>query len=316
MLTDVQGIRVGHADDQENYTGCTVILCPENTVGSGDIRGPAPGSREAALLAPEKPIAHVNAVLLTGGSAFGLAAADGVVRYLEEQGIGHPTPYARVPIVPAAVVYDLFLGGGKRKPDAEMGYQACVQAGTTFSQGAVGAGTGVTVGKWAGFETMMKGGVGTASQKVSIPGQDAPLVVAALAVTNSVGDLIDQDGSVLAGARRPGGGWLAEEDPLRRFPDQPPAALTNTTLVVVATNARLNKVEAHRLAQRAHDGLAMSIFPVHTTHDGDSAFALATGQVSAPLDVVANTAVFMVAEAVRNGGRFARTTAGVPGLAE
>ena len=348
MITDVPGISVGHATDEEHYTGCTVILCPDGTVGGAEVRGPAPGSREIALLAPEKSVPYVNAILLTGGSAFGLAAADGVMRYLEEEGIGHWTPLVPVPIVPAAVVYDLFLGGGKFRPGAVMGYNACRNASDgPVPQGNVGAGTGVTVGKWGGFEGKMKGGFGTASLKLRVGLRPTPtekgnsrkvraglrpaptearteegnsgseLIVGAVAVTNSVGDVLSTDGSVLAGARGPDGGWMADEDPLRRFPDEPPVLSgTNTTLVVVATNAILTKLEVNKLAQRAQDGLAIAIRPVHTTHDGDTVFALATGQAEAPLDLVANMAVETVAEAIRNSVRQASTVEGIPGLAE
>ena len=314
----IPGFRIGHATDAEHHTGCTVVLCPEGTIGSADVRGPSPGTREIELTHPSRPIEVIHAVLLTGGSAFGLAAADGVMRYLEEQGVGHWTPLARVPIVPAAVVYDLFLGGGKRRPDAAMGYAACQAASNTSAgEGNVGAGAGVTVGKWGGFEGMMKGGFGTAALSIELQdGGEARLQVAAAAVTNCVGDVLNSDGSVLAGARSPRGGWLVEQDPLRRFPDRPPAALgTNTTLMVVVTNARLTKVQGHRLAQRAHDGLAVAVRPAHTTHDGDTAFALASGGVEAPFDLVANAAAEMVAEAIRNSVRAAASVGGVPGLA-
>jgi L-aminopeptidase/D-esterase-like protein len=314
----IPGFRIGHATDAEHHTGCTVVLCPEGTIGSADVRGPAPGTREIELTHPSRPIEVIHAVLLTGGSAFGLAAADGVMRYLEEQGVGHWTPLARVPIVPAAVVYDLFLGGGKRRPDAAMGYAACLAASDApAGEGNVGAGAGVTVGKWGGFEGMMKGGFGTAASSIELQdGGEARLQVAAAAVTNCVGDVLNADGSVLAGARSPRGGWLVEQDPLRRFPDRPPAALgTNTTLMVITTNARLTKVQANRLAQRAHDGLAVAVRPAHTTHDGDTAFALAGGGVEAPFDLVANAAAEMVAVAIRNSVRAAASVAGVPGLA-
>lgn len=318
MITDVPGIRVGHATDEKNHTGCTVVLCPPNTVASSDNRGPAPGSREAALLAPDKPIQHVHAVLLTGGSAFGLGAAEGVVRYLEENGIGHLTPFARVPLVPAAVVYDLFLGDSRARPTAQMGYEACEKSSDgEITQGNVGAGVGVTVGKWAGFQAMMKGGVGTASYTESIPTQP-PLVVGALAVVNSLGDVVDADGQVLAGGRAADGSWMVERDRFRRFPPSPPKELNpvmNTTLVVIATNAKLSKVEANRLAQRAHDGMAIAIRPVHTSHDGDTAFALATGQVDAPYDAVANIAVEMVTDAIRSSVRHAKTVGSILGLA-
>jgi L-aminopeptidase/D-esterase-like protein len=306
---NLAGLKIGHATDPEYHTGCTVFLCPPETVGSVDARGPAPGSRELTLLELDKPIQFVNAVLLTGGSAFGLAAADGVMRYLGEQNIGHWTPIRPIPIVPAAVVYDLFFSGGQRMPDVAMGYAACLDAREQdIAQGNVGAGTGVTVGKWGGRDGFMKGGFGLAC--VAQEG----VVVGAAAVVNAVGDVVNEDGTVLAGARRAEGGWLVAEKPYRPFAARPPAQLTNTTLVVVWTNARLTKVEANRLAQRAHDGLAIAIRPVHTTHDGDTAFALATGQVETNFDLVANTAVHVTAEAIRNSVRLARSVGGVPGL--
>lgn len=314
----VPGLKIGHATNEEYHTGCTVFLCPEGTVGSVDVRGPAPGSRESVLLSPERPVQTLNAVVLTGGSAFGLAAADGVMRYLAEQGIGHPTPVKPIPIVPAAVVYDLFLGGGQGLPDADLGYRACQNAVDTATsaslsaavpQGNVGAGAGVTVGKWGGFRGMMKSGFGLASW------QEDGLVVMAAAVVNAVGDVVNTDGSVLAGARREDGSWMADHDPLRHFPDPPSIPVgTNTTLVVAATNARMMKVEANRLAQRLHDGLAIAIRPVHTTHDGDTAFALATNQVEANFDLVANTAVIITAEAIRNAVRQAAPVGAIPGL--
>lgn len=307
---NLAGLKIGHAADEQFNTGCTVFLCPPETVGGVDARGPAPGSRELTLLELDKPIQTVHAVLLTGGSAFGLAAADGVMRYLGERDIGHWTPIRRIPIVPAAVVYDLFFSQGQRMPDAKMGYQACLNASeTAFAQGNVGAGMGVTVGKWGGREGFMKGGFGFACV------EQEGMVVGAAAVVNAIGDVVNEDGSVLAGARHPDGGWLVAEKPYRPFAARPPAQLTNTTLVVVWTNARLTKVEANRLAQRAHDGLAIAIRPVHTTHDGDTAFALATGQVEANFDLVANTAVHATTEAIRNAVRFARSVGEIPGLA-
>lgn len=318
MVTGIPGLRVGHASDAGQTTGCTVILCPEGTVGGAEVRGPAPGTREVALLASEKTVSEVHAVLLSGGSAFGLAAADGVMRYLEEQGIGYFTPAARVPIVPAAVVYDLRPGNESRLPDAEMGYAACQNARADAApQGNVGAGTGVTVGKWAGGQGMMKGGFGVAEmeERTAEDGESLPLKVAAAAVTNGVGDVLAADGTILAGARAPDGSWLATRDPLRRFPAMPGTPGTNTTLVVVVTNARLDKIGANRLAQRAQDGMALAIQPVHTSYDGDTAFALATGQVEAPFDLVANMAVAVVAAAIRNAVRAAATGGSIVGLA-
>lgn len=310
MSIHLAGLKIGHATDETFHTGCTVFLCPPDTVASVDVRGPAPGSRELALLGLDKPIQHVNAVVLTGGSAFGLATADGVMRYLGEKQIGHWTPIRPIPIVPTAVVYDLFFNGGQRLPDADMGYQACLDARETdIPQGNVGAGAGVTVGKWGGFTAPMKGGFGLASV------QTDDLIVGAAAVVNAVGDVVNEDGTVLAGAHDGQGGWLVSQNPYRFFPSAPPAQLTNTTLVLVWTNAKLTKIEANRLAQRAHDGMSIAIRPVHTTHDGDTAFALGTGQVTADFDKIANTAVHMVADAIRQSVRQARSVGIVPGLA-
>ena len=310
-MLNLAGLKIGHATDEKFHTGCTVFLCPPNTVASVDVRGPAPGSRESALLQPDKPIQHVHAVMLTGGSAFGLATADGAMRYLAEHDIGHPTPIRPVPLVPTAVVYDLFMNDGQQPPNADMGYQACQNAvSANVPQGNIGAGAGVTVGKWGGFQTIMKGGFGLSSVVID------DLVVGAGAVVNAIGDVVNEDGSVLAGARQANGRWLVEENPYRQFPSLPQTPVgTNTTLVVVFTNAKLNKVETHRLAQRAHDGFAIAIRPVHTTHDGDTAFALATSQIETSFDQVANIAVKVVAEAIRNGVRQAKSVGLLPGLA-
>ena len=313
MMIPFAGVRIGHATHPEYPTGCTVFLCPAGTYGSVEARGPAPGSRELAVLAPDKPDdKEVNAVVLTGGSAFGLATADGVMRYLSERGVGHPTPIRPVPIVPAAVVFDLWPGRDFT-PDAAMGYAACEAAAAyngDIAQGNVGVGAGVLVGKWAGFMHMMKGGFGVASIV------EDGVEVAAAAVVNAVGDVVNADGSVLAGARDLAGGWLAAQHPLRFIDENrlsPPG--TNTTLVVVATDATLTRNELARLTHQAHNGLAIAVRPSHTRHDGDVAFALSTRRVVAPVGLVGNMAVAAVAEAIRNAVRFAASWPGVPGLA-
>ncbi len=307
MSLNLAGIKIGHATHADYRTGCTVFLCPEGTTGSVDTRGPAIGTREVALLQPDKPEKFINAICLSGGSAFGLGTADGVMRYLGERNIGHITPIRPIPIVPAAIVYDLFLSE-VHWPTAELGYAACENASdTAVSQGNVGAGTGVTVGKWAGPWHMMKGGFGL---ETAVLGD---LVVGAGAVVNAIGDVVNPDGSMLAGAHKDGV-WLVEGNPYRQFPGVP-AEATNTTLVVVFTNATLARPAANRLAQRAHDGMAIAIRPVHTTHDGDTAFTLATNQIEADFDLVANIAVEVVAEAIRNAVRHAATVANVVGLA-
>lgn len=311
MTNSLAGLKIGHASNREHHTGCTVLLCPEGTIGGVDVRGTAPASRELILLASDKLVSTINAVLLTGGSAFGLSAAEGVMRYLAERNIGHPTPIKPVPIVCAASAYDLFFSRGRVVPDADMGYRACEAASEINSiQGNVGAGTGVTVGKWGGYGSFMKGGFGLATFT------EEELEIGAAAVVNSIGDVVNDDGSVLAGARSVEGEWLVSQNPFRRFPDLPPANLAmNTTLVVAATNARLDKVRANILAQRAHDGLAMAVRPVHTSHDGDIAFGLSTGQIEVSFDYIGNIAVTMVAEAIRNAVRHATTVSGIPGLA-
>jgi L-aminopeptidase/D-esterase-like protein len=255
---------------------------------------------------------EVHAVLLSGGSAFGLAAADGVMRYLEERGVGYPTPWVRVPIVPAAVVFDMNLGSRDVRPTAASGYSACEDASTDLSQqGTIGVGTGTTVGKWAGPATMMKGGFGAATVEFD------NLIVTAAAAVNAVGDIVGADGRTLAGARNPDGSWVADADHLRRMRlvRPAPSPLGNTTLVAVMTNARCSKVDVNRISQRSHDGMARAIRPVHTSFDGDVVFALAAGAVESAVDIVAEMAAEATSEAIRNAVRFATTVAGIPALA-
>jgi L-aminopeptidase/D-esterase-like protein len=300
MITDVPGIRVGHWTDPVALTGCTVVLCPEGTVGSGDVRGGAPGTRETDLLRPGMLVEEVQAVLLTGGSAFGLAAADGVVRWLEEQGRGFDAGVARVPIVPAAVLFDLGIGDPSVRPGPEQGYAACRAASDAVPEGNVGAGTGATVAKLRGPDGAVKGGVGTAAQRAG------DLVVAALAAVNALGEVIEEDGSILARSRVPEAAAGAAGP---ANPDQT-AFGTNTTLVVVATNGRLSKERAHLLAGAAHEGIGAAVRPTHTLHDGDTVFTLATGGIDAAQREVERLAVSVVAEAIRRG---VRAAAGVPG---
>jgi L-aminopeptidase/D-esterase-like protein len=310
MITSVPGFKVGHYTDTEAMTGCTVILCPPKTRGSAEVRGNSPGTRELALLAPEKSMQEVHAILLTGGSAFGLSAAEGVVRWLVEHDSGYQTPWAKVPIVPAAVVFDLNVGNSQVRPDAAAGYRACDAATSgAVEEGNVGAGAGTTVGKWKGFGHWMKGGIGTASAHLS------GLKVGVLAVVNSVGDIIDGDGKVLAGARSPDGLFFGERDEHRPLARGKVLGVTNTTLAVVATNASLTKLELFRIAQRMHDGYARAIVPVHTTYDGDVSFALSCGTLQADLDLVGEVCAQLTAEAIRRGVRAARSVAGIPGLA-
>ncbi len=303
------GFVIGHWTDREAATGCTVILCPPGTVGGCDVRGSSPGSRELALLASEKTMQEIHAVLLTGGSAFGLAAADGVMRFLEERGIGYQTPWGKVPIVPAAVIFDLNVGSPSVRPTAESGFAACANAGqVNIEIGSVGAGTGATVGKWGGITGWMKGGIGYGEREMG------ELHVGALAVVNAVGDILDESMNVLAGARTRSGEWLVDEYPHREFMRPGPSQHTNTTLVVIMTNARLTKVNANRVAGRVHDGMARAIKPVHTSFDGDATFVCATGMMESPFDLVAELAADAAADGIRNGVRAATPLPGVPAL--
>jgi L-aminopeptidase/D-esterase-like protein len=280
-----------------------VVLCPPGTVGSGEVRGGAPGTRETDLLRPGTLVQEVHAVLLTGGSAFGLAAADGVVRFLEEQGFGFDTGVVRVPIVPAAVLFDLAVGEAAR-PGPEHGYEACRAAAATTEQGNVGAGTGATVAKLNGPEGAVKGGLGTALAR------DGDVVVAALVAVNAYGEVLDEDGELLAGSRVHAEETAAAEGTQQLFPG------TNTTIGVVATNARLSKERAHLLALAAHEGISATIRPAHTIFDGDTVFSLATGEADAPQSVLEDLAERAVAEAIRSGVRHAASVPGVPAVKE
>ena len=277
-ITDVPGIAVGHWTSDRRPTGCTVVLVPEGAVAGVDVRGAAPGTRETDLLAPGNLVEHVHAVLLAGGSAYGLDAAGGVMRWLEEHGHGLPVGVGRVPIVPAAVLFDLLVGDMRVRPDGAAGHAACAAASVRRpAEGNVGAGAGAAVGKLFGIGRAMKGGVGTAS--VTVGGT----TVGALVVVNALGDVVDPaTGLPIAGARSPDGRRLHDTRRalLAGEPPRPPIAGTNTTIGVVATDAPLTKAQAQRLAQAAHDGLARTINPVHTVSDGDTLFALSTGRAT------------------------------------
>ena len=284
-LTAVDGIKVGHHTLTERPTGCTVILTEAGAVGGVDVRGAAPGTRETDLLNPINTVQEVHAIVLAGGSAFGLDSATGVVRYLEERGIGYPVGPARVPIVPAAILFDLSVGGRPDiRPTAECGYLAARAATDEgVAEGNVGAGAGATVGKLGGRGRSMKAGIGTASITL-----ENGLTVAALVAVNAVGDVIDpQTGQVVAGVRSADGRSLIDVRRLLRTGRVPPSrAGANTTIGVVATNATLTKVQASKLAQMAHDGLARAIVPAHTPADGDTIFSLATGTRSEPANLL------------------------------
>lgn len=304
-ITDIAGLRVGHFTDPRRPTGCSVLLCEAGAVAGVDVRGAAPGTRETDLLHPLATLEQVHALLLTGGSAFGLDAATGVMRWLEEHGHGVPVGPARIPIVPAAVLFDLWVGDARIRPDADAGYAACEAASTAHpAQGSVGAGAGATVGKLFGIGRAMKGGIGGASIKVGA------ITVAALVAVNAVGDVVDPaSGRVIAGAR--GDDGRTPLDTLAALVDgQLPAHLMAgmaTTIGIVATDARLSKAQVNKLAAMSHDGLSRSINPVHTASDGDAMFALATGGSGKPghLTVLGALAAEVTARAVLNAVRAA-----------
>lgn len=319
-LTAIPGLRVGHSTNREAATGCTVVLCPEGGAVAGvDVRGSAPGTRETHLLSPTALVDRVHAICLAGGSAFGLAAADGVMRWCEEHGIGLDVGLARVPLVPSAILFDLGIGTADVRPTAADGYAACAAASDApVPLGSVGAGTGCTVGKSLGFNLATKSGIGSALR--SGPGG---VLVAALAAVNAVGNVIDpHSGKIVAGMRHPVTGafvdWMAlHEDEMRRsiasMAENPTA---NTTLVVVATNAKLTKPECQKVAQMGHDGLARAINPVHLMVDGDTVFALSCGTVASDINLVGALAAEVVADAILSGVREAEGLAGIPALRE
>jgi L-aminopeptidase/D-esterase-like protein len=298
VITDVDGIRVGHATDLEGLTGCTVVLPPAGTVGSVDVKGGAPGTRETDALRPGTVVPEVHAVLLTGGSAFGLAAATGVQRWLEERGIGFDVGVARVPIVPAAVIYDLPIGDPRARPGDAEGYAACeAAAGGPVPEGSVGAGTAATFAKIPDPTAGWKGGLGSASVR------EGNVVVGALAVVNAAGTVLGEDGEPVAVNRNP-----------KAEPRVWPGA--NTTLAVVATNARLSKERAWLLAQTGNEAVSLTVSPAHTMWDGDCVFALGTGEVEAAQPELEPLAVAAVAEAIRRAVRTATSLGGVPAVGD
>ncbi len=318
--TSIKGIRIGHAQDEEALTGCTVILCEQGAVGGVDQRGGAPGTRETDALHLAHLVDVVHAVVLSGGSAFGLDAASGVVRYLEERGIGFDTGVAKVPIVPAAILFDLNLGNPKIRPDAQMGYQACLNASATeAAEGNVGAGMGATVGKILGIRQAMKGGIGCAG--INLGG----VLVTAIVAVNAFGDIINpQSGEIIAGARS------FQRGPLKIGKGEyfantlevmkgligrtvlSFASRGHTVIGCVVTNARLSKEQVTKVAQMAQDGIARAVRPAHTMLDGDTIFALATGEKKADVNIVGAFAAEVFAQAIVRGVQQAKPIAGLP----
>lgn len=284
-LTSIPGFLVGHASDFKNLTGCTVILCPPGTRGSIDIRGSAAGTRQTDALLSYHIVNEIQAICLSGGSAFGLDAAGGVMEFLEEQGLGFDVTITRVPTVPAAVIFDLSLGNCRVRPDKAMGYTACTQANATpVVEGSVGVGTGASVGKLLGIQQGMKGGLGSVCL-----GGPAGLLVAALVVVNAFGDVRDYDtGQIIAGARRAPENheFVDTAAHIRRGIVRQRFGEPNTTLGVIACNARLSREQAQKIAQMGHNGLAKAISPIHTLFDGDIVFVLAHPEIEADLHVV------------------------------
>ena len=311
-LTAIDGIKVGHHTLIERPTGCTVILTEAGAVAAVDVRGSSPGTREIALLDPTNTVQKVHAIVLSGGSAFGLAAADGVVRYLAEREIGYPTSAANVPIVPAAILYDLGIGDNPSiYPTADCGYNAASAASSDpVIEGSVGAGTGATVGKIGGPSRAMKGGVGTAVLKLP-----NGIQVAALMAVNAVGNVVDPEtGSIIAGVRTANGKLADARTIFQHVPDASIRNAENTTIGVVATDAALNRAQLALVARMAHDGLARAIRPAHTPADGDAIFVLSTGNVTADVNLFAigTLAADVTAEAIVRAVRSATSLPGYP----
>lgn len=307
-ITDIRGIKVGHYTDRQAVTGCTVILCEQGAVAGVDVSGPSPGTRETDVLRPGNRVDRIQAILLGGGSAFGLDAASGVMRYLEERGLGHKTTGGTIPIVPAAIIFDLTIGKRTVRPGPSEGYQACMAATDSgVAEGCVGAGTGATVGKVLGMRRAVKSGLGTASQAIW-----GDIVVAALMVVNAVGDVIEPGtGQVLAGPRSPDGGGFLRTSELWKGRARRRVPGFNTVIGVVATDAGVSKSELGRFARIAEVGIARTIDPCHTMFDGDVLFALSLGRKRADFNALATAAAEVVAGAILRAVRAAETLGGV-----
>ncbi len=313
-LTRIPGIKIGHDTDLAAATGCTVVLCPPKTVGAVDVRGGAPGTRETDLLAVHNLVEEVTALVLSGGSAFGLATADGVMRWHAERGIGYQSRSGLVvPIVPAAILFDLTIGEPGIYPDAESGYRACQNAtDAPVGMGSVGAGTGARIAAILGNECASKGGIGSAI--VALPGG---LLVGALMAVNAVGNIIAANGEIMAGLRSADGdGFDSVLDAMTGLMTAQLGSGENTVIGVVVTNGALNKAQLQKVAQMAHDGIARAVNPAHTLYDGDTIFALATGEVPADATLVGAYAAEMVAESIRRAAWHATSLAGVPAISD
>lgn len=297
-IAEIDGIEVGHSHDKTEGTGCTMILCREGAIAGVDIRGSAPGTREVALLNPTFMIRKIHGIMLTGGSAFGLRTVDGAMQYCTEEGIGFQAESHIIPIIPGAVIYDLYGARNTALPDVNMGYLACKNVGKNFTEGLVGAGTGARVGKILGLENSMRGGLASTARQ--LPDGTA---VAVLVVVNALGDVVDPGiGKIIAGARHPENGAFADSY-RAMMTDNPFSSVSydggNTTLAVVATNAAFSKEEVNKIAQMAQNGIARATRPAHTMYDGDAVFALSTAaRQTADINVVGETAAQLVSEAI------------------
>ena len=307
----IEKFKIGHYTDEENATGCTVILCPESNIASCYVAGSAPGSRELALMSPERKIQSINAILLTGGSAFGLNAAAGVMTYLEEKNIGYDTSFAKIPLIPTAVIYDLNIGNAKIRPVAENAIIACNNARyDNLLQGSIGAGTGATVGKWYGLEHCMKGGIGIAHHEKDVAR------ISALCVVNAVGDIIDEKGNIIAGAIRKSGDFLAGKDSTTRWNLPKVGMSENTVLCAILTNVRMNKVQAYNMAKRGQNGLARAVCPANTSFDGDVIFTVSSNEVDFDLEYLYEAGADVVRRAIISSVKFAHSIAGIPACSE
>jgi len=309
-LRTIPGVRIGHASDLKGLTGCSVVLCEAGAVCGVDIRGSAAGTRDLAPCLPGHVVECVHSIFLSGGSAFGLDAAAGVMEYLEARGVGFPAGKVRVPIVPGAVIFDLHLGSSKARPDRRMALQACRNASREVAEGSVGAGTGATVGKLFGIDRATKGGVGFWSREF-----EGGVRVQSLAVVNAFGDVVDPGtGEVLAGARqsRDSAEFAGTAECMFKGHVGRGFGAAHTTLVVVLTNAVLDKIQATKVAQMAHDGMARAIRPVHTRWDGDLVFALSVGRKQAEMNTLGTAAAEVTAEAVVRAIETAQGLGGVP----
>jgi L-aminopeptidase/D-esterase-like protein len=314
FITDVDGIKVGHFTDSRRPTGCTVVLCEQGATAGVDVRGSAPGTRETDLLKPTNLVDKVNAIVISGGSAFGLETATGVMRYLEEHDAGFATAAGKVPIVPAAILYDLNVGDAKVRPNADAGYRACLNAKRgPVEEGSIGAGAGATIGKIGGGKPM-KGGIGTSSIKL-----DNGLVVGAIVAVNCVGDVIDpKTGKIVGGARTADGKAFLNIIDAYRAGRGTASPGQNTTIGVVATNARFDKTQMTKIAEMSHDGMARAINPTHTASDGDTMFAISTGvsRVTPNLTAIGALAAEAVSEAILRAVMRAKSVPGFPSYSD